>query len=78
MKKKISFKEKHEYETIDQEIENLKKQIRKTELEIVAAATNYDQLTGLLEKKEQLENNLEHKTERWVYLTELFEEVEGI
>ncbi len=76
-KKKISFKEKHEYETIDHEIAKLEKQIKKTELEIGEAATNYDKLTGLLDKKEQLENNLEHKTERWVYLTELFEEVEG-
>jgi len=77
-KKKISFKEKHEYETIDQEIAKLEKQIKKTEIEIAEAATNYDKLTGLLEKKQQLEINLEHKTERWVYLTELFEEVEGI
>ncbi len=76
-KKKITFKEKHEYEAIDQEIAKLEKQIRKIETEIVEAATNYDKLTSLLDKKEQLDNNLEHKTERWVYLTELFEEVEG-
>lgn len=77
-KKKISFKEKHEYETIDHEIDKLEKQIKKTELEILEAATNYDKLTGLLEKKGQLENSLEHKTERWVYLTELFEEAGAI
>jgi len=76
-KKKITFKEKHEYETIDQDIARLEKQIGTIEFEIGAAATNYDKLQGLLEKKEQLENDLEHKTERWVYLTELFEEVEG-
>ncbi|HZK87975.1 MAG TPA: ABC transporter C-terminal domain-containing protein, partial [Anaerovoracaceae bacterium] len=71
------FKEKHEYETIDQDIAKLEKQIGIIELEIGEAATNYGKLQGLLEKKEQLENNLEYKTERWVYLTELFEEVEG-
>jgi len=76
-KKKITFKEKHEYETIDQDLARLEKQIGTIELEIGAAATNYDKLQGLLKKKEQLENDLEHKTERWVYLTELFEEVEG-
>lgn len=76
-KKKISFKEKHEYETIDQDIATLEKQIGIIELEIGVAVTNYDKLQGLLGKKEQLENDLEHETERWVYLTELFEEVEG-
>src|SRR5665648_317839 len=70
-KKKITFKEKHEYETIDQDLARLEEQIGTIELEIGAAATNYDKLQGLLKKKEQLENDLEHKTERWVYLTEL-------
>ncbi|HZK88106.1 MAG TPA: ATP-binding cassette domain-containing protein, partial [Anaerovoracaceae bacterium] len=76
-KKKITFKEKHEYETIEQDIANLEKQIGIIDFEIAAAVTNYDKLQSLLEKKEQLDNKLEHKTERWVYLTELFEEVEG-
>ena len=75
-KKKITFKEKHEYETIEQDIAKLEKQMGIIDLEIGEAVTNYDKLQSLLVKKEQLDNNLEHKTERWVYLTELFEEVE--
>jgi ATP-binding cassette subfamily F protein uup len=77
MKKKISFKEKHEYETIDHDIAKTEEKIAKFELEIIEAATNYDKLQKLLEKKDQAEKDLEHKTERWIYLTELFEEVEG-
>ena len=77
VKKKISFKEKHEYETIDHDIAKIEKQIAKCEHEITEAATNYDKLQELLEKKEQLDKDLEYKTERWVYLTELFEEAEG-
>lgn len=76
-KRKISFKEKHEYGEIDEEIEKLALAIKKTEVEIGESATNYDKLQKELEKKLQLEKELEHKTERWVYLTELFEEVEG-
>ena len=77
VKKKISFKEKHEYETIDHDIAKIEKQIAKCEHEITEAATNYDKLQELLEKKEQLDKDLEYKTERWVYLTELFEEAQG-
>lgn len=76
-KRKISFKEKHDFETIDSEIEKLEESIKGIEKEINEAATDHSKLAALLDKKTLLENELENKTERWVYLTELFEEVEG-
>ena len=44
---------------------------------ITEAATNHSLLQQLLAEKEELEGQLELKMERWMYLTELFEEVEG-
>jgi len=72
-KRKISFKEKHEYQTIDDEILALEEEIRTIDLRITEAATNHSQLEKLLEQKTKLEQALEQKTERWLYLTELFE-----
>jgi ATP-binding cassette subfamily F protein uup len=76
-KRKISFKEKHEYQTIDDEIEALEEDIKRMDLEIREAATNHTKLEKLLDEKMNLEKELENKTERWIYLTELFEETLG-
>lgn len=77
-KRKISFKEKHEYATIDEDIASMEEMIRKLDMEINAAASDHGKLEKLLREKNDKEKELEEKTERWVYLTELFEEVEGL
>ena len=40
-------------------------------------ATNSARLSGLAAEKEQVEAELEAKMERWVYLNELAEKIEG-
>ena len=40
-------------------------------------ASDFEKLQQLLAEKEQLERELEEKTERWMYLTELAEKIES-
>ena len=76
-KLKFSFKEQREYETIDQEIADLEERIGKLEEEILVNATNSAKLNGLMAEKEEAEEALEVKMDRWVYLTELAEKIEA-
>ena len=76
-KRRISFNERREYETIDGELQKLEEAILEKEGMISEASTNHSLLQQLLAEKEELEKQLELKMERWMYLTELFEEVEG-
>ncbi|MDE7139130.1 MAG: ABC-F family ATP-binding cassette domain-containing protein [Ruminococcus sp.] len=74
-KLKFSFKEQREYETIDDDIAELEKQIKDTESEILKSSSDYVKLQELSETKEKLENQLSDKMERWVYLNDLAERI---
>ncbi len=75
-KAKFSFKEQREYENIDGDIASLEQQIADTDREISANTSDYVKLQELSELKTQLENQLDEKMERWVYLNELAEKIE--
>ena len=74
-KLKFSYKEQREYETIDGDIADLEEQMERLEEEIAANATNSAKLNELLTKKEEAEQKLEEKMERWVYLNDLAEQI---
>ena len=74
-KLKFSYKEQREYETIDGDIADLEEQVERLEEEIVANATNSAKLNELLTQKEEVEQKLEEKMERWVYLNDLAEQI---
>lgn len=74
-KLKFSFKEQREYETIDDDIAGLEKQIKDTESEILKSSSDYVKLQELSDIKEKLENQLSDKMERWVYLNDLAERI---
>lgn len=74
-KLKFSYKEQREYETIDGDIADLEEQVERLEEEIAANATNSAKLNELLTKKEEAEQKLEEKMERWVYLNDLAEQI---
>lgn len=74
---KFSYNEKREFETIDMEIKKLEENLEKVEKDIELNAANYVKLEELLVEKEELEEKLEFKMERWLYLTELNEEIEN-
>ncbi len=68
---KFSFNEKREFENIEKDIENLEKKIDELALEMERVASEYSKLVPLSEQKEELENQLFEKLERFEYLTDL-------
>lgn len=76
-KLKFSYKEQREYETIDGEIQKLEGEIERLDQEIAANATNSMRLSQLIEEKTLQEEKLEERMDRWVYLQELAEKIEG-
>ena len=76
-KRKLSFKEQREWETIEADIAALEQSIGDLEQEIGKSATNYTRLNELMGEKSAREAQLEEKMERWMYLNELVEQIEA-
>lgn len=76
-KKKLSFKEQKEWETIEDEIAALESGVEALEKEMEGAASNYARLNELMKTKSEKETALEEKMDRWMYLNELVEQIEG-
>ena len=74
-KLKFSFKEQREFDTIDEDIAALEDQIAQCKQAQDAAGSDFEQLQELMAEQARLEEALEYKTERWVYLTELKEKI---
>lgn len=77
VKLKFSYKEQKEYETIDENIASLEAKLEKLEEDILKNATNSMKLGELMALKDQAEQELEVKMERWVYLNDLAERIEA-
>lgn len=75
-KLRFSFKEQREYETIDDDIAALEQAIEETDKEISANTSDYVKLQELSDKKNELEQQLSEKMDRWVYLNDLAERIE--
>ena len=76
-KLKFSYKEQREYETIEEDIQNLEEKISSLEKEMEESACNYSRLTELNEEKENAEMALLEKMERWEYLEDLAARIEN-
>ena len=76
-KLKFSFKEQREFETIDDEIAALEAAIEENQAAQMAAGSDFTKLQQLTDDLEVLEAQLEYKTERWMYLTELKEKIDA-
>lgn len=74
-KRKLSYNEQKEYDTIDGDIQSLEQRIAAIEQEMLKKASNYTELNEMMEEKQKLEGELEMKMDRWVYLNELVEEI---
>lgn len=74
-KLKFSYKEQREYDTIDDDIAALEQQIEDTETEIGKSTSDYVKLQELSDRKTALEQQLEEKMERWLYLNDLAERI---
>ncbi len=75
-KLKFTFHEQREYETIDDEIASLERQIAETGEAMKQAADDYVRLQELSAQQETLSAQLEEKMDRWVYLNDLAERIE--
>ncbi len=76
-KLKFTYSESREYETIDDDIAKLEEKIANIENEMAVNMASYSKLTELTKEKEEAENMLAEKMDRWVYLTELAEKIEN-
>lgn len=73
---KFSYKEQREWETIDNDIAELEREIVEIDKKMEIAASEYTKLEELLSQKQEIEKRLEDKMERWMYLTEIDEKIE--
>ena len=76
-KLKFTYAEQKEYDTIDDDIASLESKIEELDGEIAGAATQYSRLNELMQEKADVEAQLEHKMDRWVYLNDLAEKIEA-
>lgn len=76
-KKKLSYNEQKEYDTIEDDIDNLQVQIDELEAVMVANATDYPKLAEASAKKQELETLMDQKMERFIYLQDLVDSFES-
>ena len=74
---RMSFKEKHDYETIDAKMEQLQKELEEIDALTAKHASDFVKLTELGERREKAEQALLEAEERWLYLTDLAERIEA-
>ena len=76
-KLKFSYKEEREFATIEDDIAALEAKIEENQNLQAEAGSDYVRLQELQDQLAELEAQLEHKTERWMYLTELKEKIDA-
>ena len=72
---RFTFKEQRELETIDSEIVEIERRLAAVEQKFIDEASNYEMIIQLSTQKEELEQSLHEKTERWFYLHELADKI---
>lgn len=75
---RFTYKEQKEFESIDDDIAELEGKIEKLDQEIAQNVTNSARLNELLKEKEQIEQALDEKMDRWVYLNDLNEQIKQL
>ena len=74
---RMSYKEQKDYETIDARMEQLQGELERLDGEIEKNASDFVKLTELTQKREQTQKALDEAEERWLYLTDLAEQIEA-
>lgn len=72
-KKKLTYNEKKEWETIETDIEKLENRINEIPDEMATFGTDYVKLGDLQQELDQLNKALENKMDRWEYLSDIVE-----
>jgi ATP-binding cassette subfamily F protein uup len=76
-KLKMSYKEQREFETIEDDIASLEEQLESLDGQILKNGSNFVKLNDLTQQKEEIQALLSAKMERWMYLEELHEQIQG-
>lgn len=74
-KLKFTYAEQKEFESIEDDIISIEETQKEIEKEILKNATNPGKLNDLTKERAKLDEELEKKMERWVYLNELAEKI---
>ncbi len=72
-KKRMTYSEKKEWESIEKDVENVEAKIESTEAQMVEFGSNYDRLRELTKELDGLNAEYERLIERWSYLQEISE-----
>ncbi len=72
---KFTYKEKREFEMIDEELGELEAQIEQVDSELMNVGNDFEKLSKLTQKRSELEEALSEKTERWFYLNDLNDKI---
>ena len=75
-RKKLSYNDQKEWETIEDEITALEEELETVEQAIIDAGSDMEAIQPLFEQQTELEQQLEQKLERWEELSLLIEELE--
>ena len=76
-KLKFTYKEQREFETIDEEIASLEEKLKDLERQLEANSTNSVKLRELMDEQTRIQEALDRKMERWMYLNDLAERIEA-
>ena len=74
-KLKFTYKEQKDWEHIEDEIAELEETLSQLDKAMEDASSSYSRLQELMEEKEKTERILEEKMERWMYLSNLAEQI---
>ncbi len=73
-KKRMSYNEQREFETIEDDIAKVESRLEEISTEMNNTGSDFEKAQKLMEEESQLNERLEHLIERWTYLTELSEQ----
>ena len=75
-RKRLSYKEQREYDSIEGEIEALEQKSRELETQIEQCATDHIKLAELSKEKDETDQLLDEKMERFLELQDLVESLQ--
>ena len=73
-KKRLTFKEKKEWEEIDEVIANTEAKIEEVAAEMAETGSDFTKAQDLMKQEKELNEKLEYLIERWSYLAEIAEQ----
>ncbi|RSK26791.1 ABC transporter ATP-binding protein [Bacillus sp. HMF5848] len=76
-RKRLSYKEQLEWDTIEDRIAELEEKIENIKQDVIKAGSDSEKVVKLYEEQQRLEQELEQAIERWTELTILVEELQN-